>query len=106
MAILAPLPDRANRLADVSWADQALRDLEAIRIYIDVDSPSAAVRLATALVVAAQSLSTLPDRGRPIRDGMRELTHIRPYVIRYRHDRERGFVEIVTVWHAARDLGG
>ena len=102
-AILGRSPNRASHLVDVSWADQALRDLEGIRLYISSDNPAAAGRVAAAVIAAADTLSELPDRGRPIRDGMRELTHVRPYVIRYQHSRERNLVEIVSVWHGARE---
>ena len=89
-------------MAEVSWADQALQNLEDIRLYIGIDNPFAAGRVAAALIVAAESLCALPDRGRAIGGGARELTHMRPYIIRYRHDPEHGVVEILAVWHGAR----
>lgn len=89
-------------MTEIRWTDGAIRDLEAIRIYIDADSPAAAERVALSLVVAADGLAVLPDRGRPIGGDMRELTQIRPYIIRYRHDQNAALVEILTVWHGAR----
>ncbi len=34
---------------------------------------------------------------------MRELVSVRPYLIRYTYDTARDVVEIVAVWHGARD---
>ena len=89
-------------MTEVRWADGALRDLEAIRVYISVDSLSAAERVAGALIAAADNLTILPERGRPIRGKMRELTQIRPYIVRYRYDPLRDAVDILAIWHGAR----
>ncbi len=56
--------------------------------------------MAGRLLEAAESLSEFSDRGRPI-DGNRELTVIRPYIIRYRVARDAVF--ILRVRHGARD---
>ena len=65
------------------WSADALDDLRAIRLYIAEASPSAATRVAEALIDATNALVAFPDRGRPVRSGVRELTTVPPYVIRY-----------------------
>jgi addiction module RelE/StbE family toxin len=65
------------------WSTDAIDDLKAIRSYIEATNPPAASRVAMALVDAANSLVAFPDRGRAVRSGVRELTTVRPYVIRY-----------------------
>ena len=65
------------------WSTDAIDDLGAIRSYIAETNPPAASRVAAALVDAANGLVAFPNRGRPIRSGVRELTTVSPYVIRY-----------------------
>lgn len=65
------------------WSTDAIDDLRAIRSYIAEANPGAASRVAAALADAANALVAFPDRGRPIRPGVRELTTVRPYIIRY-----------------------
>ncbi|HYZ61573.1 MAG TPA: type II toxin-antitoxin system RelE/ParE family toxin [Acetobacteraceae bacterium] len=43
-----------------------------------------------------------PRRGRPAKDGSRELLAVRPYIIVYDVD-AKGNVEILRIWHAAQD---
>ncbi len=57
--------------------------------------------MAGRLLEAAESLSEFSDRGRPIDGNRRELTVIRPYIIRYRVARDAVF--ILRVRHGARD---
>ena len=94
--------DRESLLAKVEWSDDAARSVEEIHDYIALDRPIAARTFVTALMRLGDSLESFPDRGRSIRGEMRELTRIRPYIIRYRHDRDASLVEIVSIWHGAR----
>ena len=91
-------------MAQVVWTRGAALELRAIRAYIDQFSPLAAQRMAARLVQAVRSLETLPDRGRPISRGRRELAVIAPYLIRYRH--EGGRVVILEIRHGAREPEG
>jgi len=86
--------------AQVTWAFPALLDLEDIRTYVARDRPVAAERLAERIRAAAAALDTYPARGRPISHGRRELTHIWPYLIRYRVKADG--VIILEIRHAAR----
>jgi toxin ParE1/3/4 len=48
----------------------------------------------------AESLTEFPDRGRDAGEGMREMTVVRPYVIRYRVAEDAVF--ILRIRHSAR----
>ena len=84
----------------VVWADQALDNVEEITAYVRDFSPNAAARLELGIVEAAESLSTMPERGRPARRGRRELTVIPPYIIQYVVVDDE--VRVLSVRHAAR----
>jgi plasmid stabilization system protein ParE len=84
----------------VVWTDQALADLETISLYLADFSPGVAARFFIRLKEAGDSLALFAERGRPSGRGTRELTSVRPYIIRYRVAEDR--VYVVTVRHAAR----
>jgi toxin ParE1/3/4 len=86
----------------VAFSREALADLEYIRAYIGLDSPSAASRMAVQLVAACDRLETMPFRGRPgLVPNTRELTAAWPYVIVYRVTPDA--IEIIRIWHGAQD---
>lgn len=84
----------------VVWSQEAKDDLVEIRKYVEAFSVAAGRRLAIKLVALADSLDETSERGRVVRAGVRELTTIRPYVIRYVV--LSGEVRILTVRHSAR----
>jgi len=84
----------------VIWSGEARSNLVAIRSYIGSFNPMAARRFAARLVAAAESLDELAERGRPTGRGMRELTVVAPYIIRYRVHADR--VIILRIRHGAR----
>jgi len=84
----------------VIWSDQALADLEAISLYLADFSPRAAKRFFIQLKEAGDSLALFAERGRPSGRGTRELTSMKPYIVRYAVTEDG--VYIVTVRHAAR----
>ena len=88
-------------MVQVIWTQGAAADLRAIRTYIAQFSPLAAQRFAARLRRAAMALETMPDRGRPISRGRRELTIVPPYLIRYARQGDR--VAILEIRHAARE---
>ncbi|MEO8926693.1 MAG: type II toxin-antitoxin system RelE/ParE family toxin [Caulobacteraceae bacterium] len=87
----------------VIWTDEARVNLAAIRAYIGQFSPLAAQRIAARLVDTAETLAEHPDRGRQVSKERRELTVIRPYVIRYRTTADNVF--ILRIRHGARASG-
>jgi toxin ParE1/3/4 len=87
---------------DVVWSDEARADRDAILEFLLARNPGAAARIAEAMVLPADSLSTFPDRGRPGRvPGTRELAIVWPYVIVC--GARQGQVVVLRVWHGAQD---
>ncbi len=90
---------------NVEWAGPAILDVRAIKAYISKDSEVYAERFAERIIEAAESLQSLPLRGRVVpeakNENVRELL-FGSYRIIYRAEPTR--VLIMTVIHAARDL--
>jgi len=85
----------------VIWRAAARRDLVKILGHIADENPLAARQLARELVIAADSLSMFPRRGRPgLTPGTRELMIVRPYILIYEIDDD---VAILRIWHSAQD---
>ena len=83
----------------IVWTDEAVGHLEAIVAYIAAFNPIAATRLGERLIAVADSLAEFPERGRDAGEGRREMTTVRPYVLRYRVEADR--VIILRVRHTA-----
>lgn len=91
-----------NEPLRVEWQPTALADLEAIFAYLLPLNPFAAERVVQGLTIAADSLNTFPQRGRPGRvKGTRELVAVWPYVMVYEVRDEA--VVILRLWHGAQD---
>jgi plasmid stabilization system protein ParE len=88
----------------VIYSQAALADLEQITAFIAADSAEVAERFANRLVDLAESLRSLPQRGRPVKKwpGVRVIV-LAPYLIFYRFERAENRVEILRFWHGARD---
>jgi plasmid stabilization system protein ParE len=87
---------------NVVWTAGALRDLSAIRAYLDPFNPVAARRIAQALLLAGDSLALFPSRGRVgLERGTRELVATQPYVLVY--EITGAEVAILAIWHGAQD---
>jgi len=74
----------------VIYSEAALTDLEQITAFIARDNPDVAQRFANRLVDLAESLRSLPERGRPVND-----------FLSFR--KSANTVEILRFWHGARD---
>jgi toxin ParE1/3/4 len=88
----------------IVWTRQARDDPDRIGEYIGQFAPLAAQRFALRLVMAVESLAQQSQRERPGPAGMRELTIIATYLIRYRVT--DGDIEVLTIRHGARRPGG
>jgi plasmid stabilization system protein ParE len=88
-------------LRAIIWTDEAVAHLEAIVAYIAAFNPAAARTLGERLITVADSLAEYFERGRDAGCGMREMTSVWPYVLRYRVEADR--VIILRVRHGARD---
>jgi plasmid stabilization system protein ParE len=90
----------------VIWSDAAIADLHDICAYIARDNPPAALRLGQGILAHARILGTFPLIGpaypRGARGKLREIVY-RPYRIFYDVDEEQQRVEILHVWHGARE---
>ncbi|ETW98049.1 MAG: plasmid stabilization protein [Candidatus Entotheonella gemina] len=85
------------------WLPEALDDLERLFEFLLERDPAAAERAIRSIESGAESLTALPERGRPMGDetGRRELLipfGAGAYVVRYRLHRED--VVIIRVWHS------
>lgn len=92
----------------VHWAASAVADLEAVVDFIARESPLAAERVWRRLRAAAQSLETMPRRGRTVRElaaiGVRDYREliVPPWRILFRSSTRRVFV--VAVLDSRQDL--
>ncbi len=90
----------------IVWTLSASRDLAEIGAYILKDSPAAAERVGNDICRSVETLATFPLIGpcypRGTTGSIREIISWN-YRIFYRVSRERGLVEILRVWHGARD---
>ncbi len=88
----------------VAWRPAARDDRRRITAWLAERNKPAAVRIARALLAAADSLAALPEKGRPGRlPGTRELSSVPPYVVVYQVEPEAGVVRILQVWHTSQD---
>lgn len=89
----------------VEWTTPAIDDVLAIKTFIARDSEAYAQRFAERIIEAAESLESLPGRGRAVpeahHDSIRELI-FGNYRIIYLLEKER--VLLLTVIHGARNL--
>lgn len=91
-----------NDALRVEWRPAARADLEAVFAYLLPLNPFAAERVVQGLTIAADSLATFPQRGRPGRvPGTRELVAAWPYVMVY--EVQEDAVMILRIWHGAQD---
>lgn len=88
----------------VIYSEAALADLQQITAFIATDNPEVAERFANGLVDLAESLRSLPQRGRPVKKwpAVRVIV-LAPYLIFYRFETAENRVEILRFWHRARD---
>jgi toxin ParE1/3/4 len=87
----------------VVWRVRALADVGRIVRYIASDNPVAARQVGRELLLAGDSLTMFPHRGRPGRQkDTRELVARPPYIIVYRVT-GTDTVTILRIWHAAQD---
>ena len=85
----------------LGWAEQALKDREAIWLHIALDNPYAASRLDALFSDTAQSLLDFPNMGRPGQiAGTREIMPHESYRLVYRVEVDQ--VVILAVIHTAR----
>lgn len=96
-------------MAKVTWSIQARKDLEKITDYYTEASARFAETLAQDVLSKTKRLEIFPLAGRIVPEikepSIRELVH-RNYRIIYLHNADEDDVEILTVFHSARQFGG
>jgi toxin ParE1/3/4 len=97
----APPGDWRLSLRKIVWTNEAIEHLEAIVAYISAFNPAAAMRLGERLIEVADGLAEFSERGRDVGGGLREMTTVWPYVLRYRVTGDA--VIILRIRHGARD---
>lgn len=92
-------------MAEISWTESALVDLEAVAEYIALDNPNAAAKLVDSVFTKTDRLSDFPDSGRVIEElaefNYRELI-INPVRVVYKNSGT--MVVILGVVRQERDL--
>jgi toxin ParE1/3/4 len=88
-------------MGQVSYSDDAIADLVALRQYIGLHNPSAANRVAARIIQSVNRLQTHPKFGKPGRvEGTRELIIPKfPYSIVY--EENQGDCMVLRVLHQA-----
>ncbi|MSU62241.1 MAG: type II toxin-antitoxin system RelE/ParE family toxin [Pedosphaera sp.] len=90
----------------VIWTETALADLAEICAHIAADNPSAADRMGLEILDHVEIRATFPLIGpnypRGSHGTLREIV-VRPYRIFYDTFEDRSSVEILHVWHGARE---
>ena len=90
----------------IIWSDTAIADLEEIWAYLAERSPQAATRVGRGILAHVRVLANFPYIGptypRGSKGTLREIV-VRPYRIFYDVSEEFQRVEILHVWHGARD---
>jgi toxin ParE1/3/4 len=90
----------------IIWSDAAVADLEDVCFYVAQDNSEAARRVARGVLDHVDILATFPFIGPTYPRGARgtlRLIVFRSYRIFYDVDADRESVEILHVWHGARD---
>lgn len=85
----------------IRWLDDAVNDLQSLRLYIAQDNAVAAGRVVRKILRSIELLSEQPGIGRPGRVGnTRELIISgTPYIVPYRV--RNNIIEILRVFHCA-----
>jgi Plasmid stabilization system protein len=93
----------------VVWTDPAIANLKELCQHIAKDNPDAARKLGMGLVEHAESLDELPLRGKvypKFGNGQIHEIPYRGYRIFYKVYEDLKRVDILLVWHGARDEPG
>jgi len=91
----------------IRWKPQALKDLEAIEDYYMSVAPEFASILTDEILSKTERLSRSPRSGRMVPEindpAIREIL-VHSYQIIYQYSKEEPAIEVLTVYHTARDF--
>jgi len=90
----------------IIWSRTSQRDLRSLVKYISKDSPQRAEHFGYRIVARVEMLQEHPRIGRVVPEFNKQDLHeviVSPYRIIYRLNDESKLIEVIRVWHAARD---
>lgn len=91
----------------IAWTELAITDLREVVDYIAADNAEAASMLGMDIIAAVEVLKTFPFIGPPYprrtRSEVREILCRKRYRIFYRVIEDQKRLEILRIWHGARD---
>jgi toxin ParE1/3/4 len=90
----------------IIWTERALADLQAIRDYIATANLEAAERVGLDIIRHAELLASFPHIGPTYPRGTKSTTReiiSGKYRIFYRVIESQNVVQVLTIWHGARD---
>ncbi len=94
-------------MGKIKWTEKASSHLQIIYEYIAEDSKIYATRFIKSLILSTKKLKSMPKCGRKVPEfedyDFREVI-FRNYRIIYRISEENKDIEILSVFHSARDL--
>jgi toxin ParE1/3/4 len=90
----------------IIWSRTSQRDLRSLVTYISKDSPQRAQHFGYRIVANVEMLHEHPLMGRIVPEFHQQNLHeiiVPPYRIIYRINAESELIEVIRIWHAARD---
>lgn len=91
----------------IAWTELAIADLRSVVEYVSTDNPEAAGILGEDVIAAVEVLRSFPFIGpsypRSSPGDVREILCRKWYRIFYRVIEDQSRVEILRIWHGARD---
>jgi len=90
----------------IIWSRTSHRDLRSLVKYISKDSPQRAEQFGYRIVARVEMLQDHPRMGRVVPEFNQQDLHeviVSPCRIIYRLNDDASLIEVIRVWHAARD---
>lgn len=91
----------------IIWSETAGEDLRDIVLFIAMDDPDAAARIAKRIIERIETASQFPLSNRVVPEKnerrIREAI-LKPYRIIYSVDERRNAIHVLRIWHASRGI--
>ena len=90
----------------IIWSRTSQRDLRSLVKYISKDSPQRDEHFGYRIIAGVEMLQAHPRMGRVVPEFNQPDLHeviVSPYRIIYRIKEDPPLIEVIRVWHAARD---
>ena len=89
----------------IIWSPEALNQLEQLACFISQENPAASTKLGNAIIEKARLLSNFPRLGKVFREARRESLRefsVPPYRVFYEINDDQKQIEVISIWHGAR----